>query len=82
MKGMGTHMKTWLVVLSNRAHLPDLRNIADVEWDSKYARVAAVRATDEQAAALRVLPWVLSVTEPQVGAICAQDRAALQALVP
>jgi len=66
-------MKTWLVVLSDRSHMADLRDAADVEWDSKYAPVAAIQATDEQAESLRALPWVRSVTEPQEGTFFAQS---------
>lgn len=59
--------KMWLVVLSNRKHINDLRRVVPVTWDSKYSRVVSIEATDERAAEIRGLPYILSVTEPQMG---------------
>ena len=47
--------------------LTALADVAEVIWDSKYAPVAAVRATATEAAILRNLPYVLSISEPVQG---------------
>ena len=60
-------MKDWLVVLRDRSDIDALRRVVSVDWDAKYSPVVAIKATERQAEAVRGLPGVLSVTEPQMG---------------
>jgi hypothetical protein len=64
-------MTKWLVVLKDNSDLARLREQpgVNVVWDTEYAPVVLIHASEQTAEHLRSLPFVLEVEQPAVGSV-------------
>ena len=57
------------MVYQEGSDLDLLRRLATIEWEDAVSGIAVIRCTRGQLDAIRRLPFVLSVEEPQMGTV-------------